>query len=175
MRVSRIPPYSIDPVGSISVIDTAAYLLATPAAPSQANVQTIDFSAWNNRKAELSNRGIRITGKAGVTTTLAQDIEPEAIAITADGKTAYISLQENNGIAVLDISTATPAITSIFSAGIQDWDRGTASAKNYSYTLSYAAGERKPPQLAFRLAAFPACSLLAPKRSAPQHSTSITR
>ena len=137
--------YTIDPVGSISVIDTAAYLLATPAAPAQANVQTIDFSAWNNRKAELSNRGIRITGKAGVTTTLAQDIEPEAIAITADGKTAYISLQENNAIAVLDISTGTPAITSIFSAGIQDWDRGTASAKNYSYTLSYAPGNQNLP------------------------------
>ena len=137
--------YSIDPIGSISVIDTAPYLLATPAAPVQANVQTIDFSAWNNRRAELSNRGIRITGKAGVTTTLAQDIEPEAIAITADGRTAFISLQENNAIAVLDISTATPAITTIFSAGIQDWDRGLATAKNFSYTLSYAAGAANLP------------------------------
>ena len=137
--------YSIDPIGSISLIDTSAYLLATPAAPVQANVQTIDFSAWNNRKAELINRGIRITGKAGVTTTLAQDIEPEAIAITADGRTAYISLQENNAIAVLDISTNTPAISSIFSAGIQDWDRGTAKATNYSYTLSYAAGNSNLP------------------------------
>ena len=137
--------YSIDPIGSISLIDTSAYLLATPAAPVQANVQTIDFNAWNNRKAELINRGIRITGKAGVTTTLAQDIEPEAIAITADGRTAYISLQENNAIAVLDISTTTPAISSIFSAGIQDWDRGTAKATNYSYTLSYAPGNANLP------------------------------
>jgi 2',3'-cyclic-nucleotide 2'-phosphodiesterase (5'-nucleotidase family) len=138
-------PYTIDPIGSISVIDTSAYLLATPAAPVQLNVQTIDFSAWNNRKAELINRGIRITGKAGVTTTLAQDIEPEAIAITADGRTAFISLQENNAIAVLDISTATPAITTIFSAGIQDWDRGLATAKNFSYSLSYAAGAANLP------------------------------
>ena len=137
--------YSIDPIGSISLIDTAPYLLATPAAPAQVNVQTIDFSAWNNRRAELSNRGIRITGKAGVTTTLAQDIEPEAIAITADGRTAFISLQENNAIAVLDISTATPAITTIFSAGIQDWDRGQATAKNFSYSLSYAAGAANLP------------------------------
>jgi DNA-binding beta-propeller fold protein YncE len=137
--------YTIDPIGSISVIDTSPYLLATPVAPAQANVQTIDFSAWNNRRAELSNRGIRITGKAGVTTTLAQDIEPEAIAITADGRTAFISLQENNAIAVLDISTATPAITTIFSAGIQDWDRGLANAKNFSYTLSYAAGAANLP------------------------------
>jgi 2',3'-cyclic-nucleotide 2'-phosphodiesterase (5'-nucleotidase family) len=137
--------YSEDPIGSISVIDTAPYLLATPVAPAQANVQTIDFSAWNNRKAELINRGIRITGKAGVTTTLAQDIEPEAIAISADGRTAFISLQENNAIAVLDISTATPAITTIFSAGIQDWDRGLATARNFSYTLSYAAGAANLP------------------------------
>jgi phosphodiesterase/alkaline phosphatase D-like protein/2',3'-cyclic-nucleotide 2'-phosphodiesterase (5'-nucleotidase family)/sugar lactone lactonase YvrE len=137
--------YTLDPVGSISLIDTTGYLATTPVAPDQAQVQTVDFSAWNNRKAELSNRGIRITGKAGVTTTLAQDIEPEAIAITADGNTAYVSLQENNGIAVLDIGTTTPKITSIFSAGIQDWDRGLATAKNFSYTLSYAAGAANLP------------------------------
>ncbi len=137
--------YTLDPVGSISLIDTTGYLATTPVAPGQAQVQTVDFSAWNNRKAELSNRGIRITGKAGVTTTLAQDIEPEAIAITADGRMAFISLQENNAIAVLDISTATPAITTIFSAGIQDWDRGLATAKNFSYTLSYAAGAANLP------------------------------
>ncbi|MCS5700310.1 esterase-like activity of phytase family protein [Cyanobium sp. FGCU-52] len=137
--------YTIDPVGSISLIDTSGYLANTPAAPAQANVQTADFSAWNNRKAELVNRGIRITGKSGVTTTVAQDIEPEAIAITADGKTAFISLQENNAIAVLDISTTTPKITSIFSAGIKDWDRGQATATNITYTLSYAAGNANLP------------------------------
>ena len=137
--------YTIDPVGSISLIDTTGYLAATPVAPAQAQVQTVDFSAWNNRKAELINRGIRITGKPGVTTTVAQDIEPEAIAITADGNTAFVSLQENNAIAVLDISTSTPKITSIFSAGIQDWDRGRASATNSSYSLSYAAGNENLP------------------------------
>ena len=42
--------YTIDPVGSISLIDTSGYLTNTPAAPTQANVQTVDFSAWNNRK-----------------------------------------------------------------------------------------------------------------------------
>ena len=137
--------YSIDPVGLISLIDTSAYLAATPVAPGQPQVQTVDFSAWNNRRAELINRGIRITGKAGVTTTVAQDIEPEAIAITADGNTAMISLQENNAIAVLDISSTTPKITAIFSAGIQDWDRGQATASNISYTLSYAAGNANLP------------------------------
>jgi 2',3'-cyclic-nucleotide 2'-phosphodiesterase (5'-nucleotidase family) len=137
--------YTFDPIGSISLIDTSGYLATSPAAPAQAQVQTVDFSAWNSRRAELINRGIRITGKAGVTTTLAQDIEPEAIAITADGKTAFVSLQENNAIAVLDISTSTAKITSIFSAGIKDWDRGQAMATNITYTLSYAAGNANLP------------------------------
>ncbi len=138
--------YAIDPVGSISVIDTSGYVSSTPQAPTQANVQTIDFSPWEGRKEELINRGIRIGGRPGVTTTLAQDIEPEAIAITGDGNTAYISLQENNAIAVLDLSTNTPQITNIFSAGIQDWERGRPSAENFNYSLSYAMGDNNLPE-----------------------------
>ncbi|MBM5817092.1 MAG: hypothetical protein FJ083_11115, partial [Cyanobacteria bacterium K_Offshore_surface_m2_239] len=137
--------YTIDPVGSISLIDTAGYLASAPVAPAQANVQTIDFSAWNQRRAELINRGIRITGKPGVTNNVAQDIEPEAIAITADGNTAFISLQENNAIAVVDISTSVPRISTIFSAGIQDWDRGRATAVNHGFTLSYVHGAENLP------------------------------
>ncbi len=52
--------YTIDPEGSISVIDTSSYLGATPVAPSQADVQTVGFGAWEGRRAELINRGIRI-------------------------------------------------------------------------------------------------------------------
>jgi 2',3'-cyclic-nucleotide 2'-phosphodiesterase/3'-nucleotidase/5'-nucleotidase len=136
--------YSIDPQGSISVINTGVFHLGRMA-PGQGDVKTIGFEAWDNRRAELIHRGVRITGKAGVTTSLAQDIEPEAIAISADGKTAYISLQENNAIAVLDISTSTPKISSIFSAGIKDWDRGQARATNYNAILSYAAGNANLP------------------------------
>ena len=66
--------YTIDPEGSISVIDTSSYLGATPVAPSQADVQTVGFGAWEGRRAELINRGIRIGTRLGVTTTVAQDI-----------------------------------------------------------------------------------------------------
>ncbi len=137
--------YTIDPVGSISLIDTSGYLVSTPVAPAQANVRSIDFSAWENRRAELINRGVRIGTRLGVTTTVAQDIEPEAGAISADGKTAWVSLQENNAIAVLDISGAAPVIKEIFSAGIKDWSRGIASAKNFGFELEYAAGTANLP------------------------------
>ena len=137
--------YTIDPVGSISLIDTSVYFASTPVAPAQANVQNVDFSAWENRRAELINRGVRIGTRLGVTTTLAQDIEPEAVAISADGKTAWVTLQENNAIAVLDISGAAPVIKEIFSAGIKDWSRGIASANNFGFELEYAAGTANLP------------------------------
>jgi 2',3'-cyclic-nucleotide 2'-phosphodiesterase (5'-nucleotidase family) len=137
--------YTIDPKGSISVIDTSSYLASSPVPPGQSSVQTIDFSAWNQRRTELINRGIRITGQAGVTTTVAQDLEPEAIAITADGNTAFISLQENNAIAVVDISTTVPRISAIFSAGIQDWDRGRGKATNHDFDLTYVHGTGNLP------------------------------
>jgi 2',3'-cyclic-nucleotide 2'-phosphodiesterase (5'-nucleotidase family) len=137
--------YTIDPVGSITLIDTTGYLATTPVSPGQAQVQTVDFSAWENRRAELINRGVRIGTRLGVTTTVAQDVEPEAIAISADGKSAWVSLQENNAIAVLDISGAAPVIKEIFSAGIKDWSRGIASAKNFGFELEYAAGTANLP------------------------------
>ncbi|MCP9884630.1 esterase-like activity of phytase family protein [Synechococcus sp. ATX 2A4] len=138
--------YTIDPEGSISVIDTSSYLAATPVAPSQADVQTVGFAAWEGRRAELINRGIRIGTRLGVTTTVAQDIEPEAVAISDDGNTAWISLQENNAIAVLDLSGAAPVVSTIFSAGIKDWSRGTPSATNFSVELEYANGEANRPE-----------------------------
>ncbi len=137
--------YTVDPVGSISLINTSGYLGSTPVAPAAADVQTVGFEAWEGRRAELINRGIRIGTRLGVTTTVAQDIEPEAIAISADGNTAWISLQENNAIAVLDLSGAAPVISTIFSAGIKDWSRGVASAQNFSYELEYAAGAANQP------------------------------
>lgn len=137
--------YTVDPVGSISLINTSGYLGSTPVAPAAADVQTVGFEAWEGRRAELINRGIRIGTRLGVTTTVAQDIEPEAIAISADGNTAWISLQENNAIAVLDLSGAAPVISTIFSAGIKDWSRGVASAENFTYELEYAAGGANQP------------------------------
>jgi 2',3'-cyclic-nucleotide 2'-phosphodiesterase/3'-nucleotidase/5'-nucleotidase len=48
--------YTVDPIGSISLIDTSGNLAPAPAAPSQADVRSVDFSGWENRRAELINR-----------------------------------------------------------------------------------------------------------------------
>ncbi len=54
------------------MIDTSGLLAETQVAPAQIVVQSIDFSAWENRREELINRGIRIGERLGETTTIAR-------------------------------------------------------------------------------------------------------
>ena len=56
---------------------------------------------------------------AAAGTTVAQDLEPEYIAVSADGSTAFVTLQEANSIAIVDIATAT--VTDIVPLGLKDW------------------------------------------------------
>ncbi|KAG5186700.1 hypothetical protein JKP88DRAFT_254410 [Tribonema minus] len=50
-----------------------------------------------------------------------KDIEPEYIAITADSKTAYVTLQENNAVAKLDVASC--KVTDIFPLGTIDYSQ----------------------------------------------------
>ncbi|MDO5692381.1 MAG: choice-of-anchor I family protein [Pseudomonadota bacterium] len=99
--------YQIDPEGSISVID-----VSNPAAPT---ARTAGFTAFNGQEAALLTKGIRIFGPKA---TASQDIEPEYIAVSSDGKTAWVTLQENNALAKVDIASAT--VTAITPLGYKD-------------------------------------------------------
>lgn len=88
--------YQIDPEGSISVIDVRN--LAAPV------VRTASFTAFNSQAAALRTAGVRIYGPGA---TVAQDLEPEYISVSADGRTAWVTLQENNALAKVDIASAT--------------------------------------------------------------------
>ncbi len=88
--------YSIDPEGSISIIDVSAGV-------QNATIKHINFQSLNSKLKELVAAGIRIFGpKASV----AQDLEPEYVTVSADSKLAYASLQENNAMAIIDIENA---------------------------------------------------------------------
>jgi hypothetical protein len=107
--------YSVDPEGSVSVIDIAGGV----ASLSQANVTTVGFTNYNSQAATLRAQGIRIYGGlATAPATVAQDLEPEYVAVSANSQTAYITLQENNAIAVLDLATKT--ITDLRPVGYSD-------------------------------------------------------
>ncbi len=100
--------YSVDPEGSVSIIDISKGI----ANVTQADVRTADFKAFNS--ATLG-RSVRIYGPRA---TVAQDVEPEHIAISPDSKTAWVTLQENNALGVVDIDQA--RITRIVGLGFKD-------------------------------------------------------
>lgn len=93
--------YSSDPEGTISIIDLRCGLDRL----RQSDVRTVSFAAFNaggSRASEVP-AGIRLIGPA---TTLSRDLEPEYIAVDADGRTAYVTLQEHNALALVDIKHA---------------------------------------------------------------------
>lgn len=103
--------YSIDPEGSVSVIDISGGIPAL----SQANVTTLLFTAYNSQEAILLASGVR---KLKATSTLSQDFEPEYITISDDSQKAWVVLQENNAIAEINLATTT--ISSIWALGTKD-------------------------------------------------------
>ena len=100
-----------DPEGSVSIIDVSGDFNTL----SQSNVATADFSRFNGKEADLRGEGVRIFPDA----TTAQDLEPEYIAVSPDGTKAFVTLQENNAIAIVDIATAT--IEAIQPLGLKDY------------------------------------------------------
>lgn len=98
--------YTIDPIGSVSIIDIE----------NNYAVKTLDFSGFASQEMALKARGFRIYGKNA---SFAQDIEPEYIAIAANSKKAWVTLQENNGIARIDLNSQT--IEEIMPLGFKDY------------------------------------------------------
>src|SRR5690606_3232459 len=88
--------YTTDPEGSISIVDYSA----GPAALTQSDVTMITFTAYNGQEATLRNQGIRIFGPRA---SASQDFEPEYITGLENDEVDYVSLQENNVLAVLDL------------------------------------------------------------------------
>uniref|UniRef100_A0A2P1CZF8 Putative phosphodiesterase n=1 Tax=Phormidium sp. LP904e TaxID=2027342 RepID=A0A2P1CZF8_9CYAN len=101
-------PDSFDPEGSVSIINLAKGV-------ANATVQTATFTAFNSQINDLKAAGVRITGPNA---TVAQDLEPEYIAFSGDGTKAYVTLQENNALAIVDIASAT--VTDIEPLGLKD-------------------------------------------------------
>jgi choice-of-anchor I-like protein len=100
--------YSNDPEGSVSIIDISNGV-------ASATVTNADFTAFNAQQADLEAAGLRVFGPGA---TLAQDMEPEYIAVSIDNQKAWVALQENNAVAELDIAAG--EITAIVPLGFKD-------------------------------------------------------
>ena len=100
--------YTVDPEGSVSIIDVRRGAKKV----TQADVSTAGFGSFT--KANIDPR-IRIYGPGA---SVAQDLEPEYLTTSGDSKTAYVTVQENNALAIVDIPSAT--VTSLKSLGFKD-------------------------------------------------------
>lgn len=101
--------YTVDPEGSISIIDLSQGIANLGAD----DVRTADFRAFPTSSLLANN--VRIFGPGA---RAVQDLEPEFIAVAADGQTAYASLQENNAIAIIDIPNG--LVAGIITLGFKD-------------------------------------------------------
>lgn len=108
--------YTIDPEGRVDIIDATDFSLAT--------ASFADFNAGGSRAAELPaevrvfGQIVDADGEVIRASTVAEDLEPEYVAVSADSATAYVTLQENNAVAVVDLASTT--VSRIFPLGFKD-------------------------------------------------------
>lgn len=97
--------YAFDGEGSVTIVD-----LQTGSQLSDANVRQCDFKKLNAQADQLRERGVRLFGPSQAHedghATVAEDLEPEYITCSADGTRAWVTLQENNAIAEIDLGRA---------------------------------------------------------------------
>lgn len=113
--------YSVDPEGSISIIDLTNGV-------ANATSTTLGFTSYNNRRQELLGKGIRVFGPNA---TVAQDFEPEYIAISQDNSRAWVTLQENNAVAVINLTNN--SIVDIYPLGTKDWGKGLPRLEKFTF------------------------------------------
>ncbi len=97
--------YTNDPEGSITIIKLTDW-----------SVKHAGFTEFNSKEMQLKEKGVRIFGPGA---TVAQDLEPEYITIL--GNTAYVSLQENNALAVVNLRKG--KVVSVHPFGTKDFSK----------------------------------------------------
>lgn len=96
---------SVDPKGSVTII--------TIDGTNNMNAKSVYFDDFDAKRAELTSAGVLVQKDR----IPSEDFEPEYIAVA--GNNAYVSLQEANAIAVLDITAG--AFTNVYPLGFQNY------------------------------------------------------
>lgn len=81
----------VDPEGSVGFIDLSEGV-------ENATSRELPFGAFDS--LSLAGAGVRLAGPG----SYLQNLEPEYIAFSPDGKSAFVSLQENNAVAKIDVA-----------------------------------------------------------------------
>ena len=102
-----------DPKGSISIVT----LGRDPGGRVTTDVRQVGFERFDSQAARLRSEGVRIYTPGS---SVSQDLEPEAVAISPDGSTAYLSFVRNNAFGTVDLTLET--VIDIHGLGTRDFN-----------------------------------------------------
>lgn len=104
-------PDEVDPEGSVAIIENRRGAAGIDAG----DVHIVEFTELNSMAGELQGAGVRLFPDLD---SVAQDLEPEYIAISPNSRKAFVTLQEANSIAVIDLRQR--RLLEVFSLGLKD-------------------------------------------------------
>lgn len=104
--------YTTDPEGSVTLVKI------NNGVPEKTS-QQLNFHSVSIPEEVIIKAGIKKSA-ANPSAELAKDLEPEYIAVSEDSKKAWVSLQENNALAIIDLTASSPKIDKVVSLGFKD-------------------------------------------------------
>jgi len=113
--------WSIDPEGSITVVDLGTM-----------EGTTISLAGIT---AQMLDDSVHLPSIDG--TSLAQDLEPEYVAFNEAGTQLYVSMQENNAMAVVDLASL--EIVDFFGLGVKNWNNFEMDASDKDGAINFAS------------------------------------
>eukprot|EP00057_Strongylocentrotus_purpuratus_P031824 XP_785779.2 PREDICTED: mesenchyme-specific cell surface glycoprotein [Strongylocentrotus purpuratus] len=127
----------VNPEGMVSIIKIDGDF-ANPSFGFKA----VNFNDFDERRQKYSNLGVRFPYNGHYTNfttqTLSQSVEPEYIAINPRDNVAYVNLQENNAIALLDLDTE--LIVEIVPLGNKSWANLQLDASDRDDAIKFQTG-----------------------------------
>jgi len=123
--------YSVDPEGTVSIIDLSGRgsVNGGVKALNQSKVRTVNFQKFNGAALDPSIRIFGLGQAPATKATVAADLEPEYITVSHDSRTAWVTCQENNALAIIDIPSGT--VSRLVGLGFKDHAAFKASTTTY--------------------------------------------
>jgi DNA-binding beta-propeller fold protein YncE len=119
-RAAAATDVSLDPPGSVTIVDTMGTTDLT-----DDTVTHVGFDDTTKIDDDVHIKGIETDSTTGLLIQRSKtdpyatnDLEPEYVTLSEDGLTAYVTLQEANAIATIDVATKT--LVSVKSLGYKD-------------------------------------------------------
>ncbi|OWF56661.1 mesenchyme-specific cell surface glycoprotein-like [Mizuhopecten yessoensis] len=119
----------VDPEGAVGIIEFEPL----KGAESELQYTRLDFKKFNKEWEDLVARGARFVYRNN-NNSFSNDVEPEFITFSKDEQIAYVSLQENNAFAEVDIINK--EILAIHPFGYKNWTNSKLDASDKDHAIN---------------------------------------